>query len=45
MLGPVISEEQKKSVADWIEKGIAQGVELVLDGRGASVEGFEMGII
>ncbi|HRU84158.1 MAG: CoA-acylating methylmalonate-semialdehyde dehydrogenase [Christensenellales bacterium] len=42
-LGPVYSAEHKKSVENWIERGIAEGAKLVLDGRGVSVEGFENG--
>ena len=42
-LGPVVSAEHKRSVADWIAKGIEEGAELVLDGRGVVVEGFEGG--
>jgi malonate-semialdehyde dehydrogenase (acetylating)/methylmalonate-semialdehyde dehydrogenase len=32
-LGPVVSAEHKKFILDWIEKGIEEGAELVLDGR------------
>ncbi|MDR1538374.1 MAG: CoA-acylating methylmalonate-semialdehyde dehydrogenase [Clostridiales bacterium] len=42
-LGPVISAERKQSILSWIEKGIAEGAVLVLDGRGAAVEGYENG--
>jgi len=42
-LGPVVTESHKKFVLDWIEKGIEEGAELVLDGRNASVEGYEGG--
>ncbi|UMZ72678.1 CoA-acylating methylmalonate-semialdehyde dehydrogenase [Natranaerofaba carboxydovora] len=42
-LGPVISEEHKKSVSDWIEKGLEEGAELILDGRDVKVEGHENG--
>lgn len=42
-LGPVYSASHKKSVIDWINKGIAEGAELVLDGRDVTVEGFENG--
>jgi malonate-semialdehyde dehydrogenase (acetylating) / methylmalonate-semialdehyde dehydrogenase len=42
-LGPLVSEGQRKWVTDWIEKGIAEGAELVLDGRGAVVKGYEQG--
>jgi malonate-semialdehyde dehydrogenase (acetylating)/methylmalonate-semialdehyde dehydrogenase len=42
-LGPLVSEGQLKFVTDWIEKGIAEGARLVLDGRGAVVKGYEKG--
>ncbi|MFZ5945680.1 MAG: CoA-acylating methylmalonate-semialdehyde dehydrogenase [Bacillota bacterium] len=42
-LGPVISAEQKKFITDWIDKGVAEGAKLVLDGRSSVVEGFEDG--
>ena len=42
-LGPVVTEKHKKSVCDWIQKGIDEGAELVLDGRGVVVPGFENG--
>lgn len=42
-LGPVVTAEHRKSVLDWIDKGIAEGAELVLDGRDVTVPGFEKG--
>ena len=42
-LGPLVSEGQLKFVTDWIEKGVAEGARLVLDGRGAVVKGYEKG--
>ena len=42
-LGPVYSAEHKAAVTKWIEKGLAEGAELVLDGRECKVEGFENG--
>ena len=42
-LGPLVNERQKNSVSAWIEKGIAEGAKLVLDGRGAVVPGYEGG--
>lgn len=43
MLGPVVSAAHKAKVCDWIQKGIDEGAELVLDGRGVVVPGFENG--
>lgn len=43
-LGPVINRPHKESVLQWIEKGIEEGADLVLDGRSPSVPvGFEHG--
>jgi malonate-semialdehyde dehydrogenase (acetylating)/methylmalonate-semialdehyde dehydrogenase len=42
-LGPLVSEGQRKWVTDWIEKGVAEGAKLVLDGRGLVVKGYEEG--
>lgn len=43
MLGPVVSAGHKQFVLDWIEKGVAEGARLVLDGRNCVVEGYEGG--
>lgn len=42
-LGPLVTESQRQSVLKWIDKGIQEGAKLVLDGRLASVEGYENG--
>jgi len=42
-LGPVVSAEHKKSVINWINKGVEEGAELILDGRDIVVPGFEGG--
>jgi len=42
-LGPLVSAEQKESVLGWIEQGVQEGAKLVLDGRGAKVQGYEGG--
>lgn len=42
-LGPVVSEKHKESICRWIQKGIEEGAELVLDGRDIRVEGYENG--
>jgi malonate-semialdehyde dehydrogenase (acetylating) / methylmalonate-semialdehyde dehydrogenase len=38
-VGPVISDASRDRILDWIEKGLADGGELVLDGRGKGTEG------
>lgn len=42
-LGPVVNEAHRQSIIKWIEKGIEEGAELVLDGRNVKVEGYENG--
>ncbi len=42
-LGPVVNEKQKQSICRWIQKGVDEGAELVLDGRDIVVPGFEGG--
>jgi malonate-semialdehyde dehydrogenase (acetylating)/methylmalonate-semialdehyde dehydrogenase len=37
-VGPVISGASRERILDWIEKGIADGGEVVLDGRGKGSE-------
>ena len=42
-LGPLVTDEHRRSVIDWVEKGVAEGAQLVLDGRRAVVPGYEGG--
>lgn len=42
-LGPVVTQEHRQHVISWIEKGLAEGAQLVLDGRMVTVPGFENG--
>jgi malonate-semialdehyde dehydrogenase (acetylating)/methylmalonate-semialdehyde dehydrogenase len=42
-MGPVVTADHRKFVSDWIAKGIAEGAEPVLDGRGLVVKGYENG--
>ena len=42
-LGPVVNAEHKKFICDWIQKGVDEGAELVLDGRDLVVPGYENG--
>ena len=42
-LGPLVTAEHRASVISWIEKGVEEGAELVLDGRDANVPGYERG--
>ena len=42
-MGPVVSARHKERVLSYIEKGIEEGADLLLDGREAHVEGKEEG--
>lgn len=42
-MGPLVTQEHKNSVQAWIEVGIREGAELVLDGRNAVVPCYENG--
>jgi len=42
-LGPVISPAAKERICSLVASGIAEGADCLLDGRGASVPGFEQG--
>ena len=42
-MGPVIRESARQRVVSYIEKGLAEGADLLLDGRGHTVKGREKG--
>jgi len=42
-MGPVVSAQHKKRVLNYIEQGIKDGAELVLDGRTSQVPGYPNG--
>jgi len=42
-MGPVITPESKRRVESLIQKGISEGASLLLDGRNASIPGYEKG--
>jgi len=42
-LGPLVTAEHRNNVLSWIETGIREGAELVLDGRDTVVAGYENG--
>merc|ERR1712100_295443 len=42
-VGPVVSKRAKERVEKLIQSGVDQGANLVLDGRGVSVPGYEKG--
>src|SRR5579862_316860 len=39
--GPVVSAAHKKRVEDYIQLGVEEGAELVVDGRGFKLQGYE----
>ncbi|HEX4508078.1 MAG TPA: CoA-acylating methylmalonate-semialdehyde dehydrogenase [Alphaproteobacteria bacterium] len=41
--GPVVSAAHKKKIEDYIQLGVDEGAELVVDGRGFSLQGHENG--
>jgi malonate-semialdehyde dehydrogenase (acetylating)/methylmalonate-semialdehyde dehydrogenase len=42
-MGPVISAKHRERVLGYIEKGIKEGAELIVDGRNCKVDGFPNG--
>ena len=42
-LGPLVSASHRQNVEEWIQKGIEEGADLILDGRGCTVPGYENG--
>ena len=41
--GPVVSAAHRQKIADYIQMGVDEGAELVADGRGFSLQGYEKG--
>ncbi|QLQ12804.1 MAG: CoA-acylating methylmalonate-semialdehyde dehydrogenase [Brevundimonas sp.] len=41
--GPVVTAQHKARVENWISTGVAEGAELVVDGRGFKLQGHEKG--
>jgi malonate-semialdehyde dehydrogenase (acetylating)/methylmalonate-semialdehyde dehydrogenase len=41
--GPVVSAAHKQKISDYIQMGVDEGAELVVDGRGYSLQGYEKG--
>jgi len=42
-MGPLTTRENKEKVENFIKKGIAEGAQLILDGRSLKVRGYEKG--
>jgi len=41
--GPVVSAAHKQKISDYIQLGVEEGAELVVDGRGFKLQGYESG--
>ncbi len=42
-MGPVISKEHKEKILNYIDIGVKEGAELILDGRNIKIQGYENG--
>jgi len=42
-MGPLVSQDHREGVIQYIEKGVEEGAELVLDGRGCTVKDYPNG--
>ena len=42
-MGPVITRESKEKIERYIDEGVAAGADLVVDGRGLNLQGYENG--
>jgi malonate-semialdehyde dehydrogenase (acetylating)/methylmalonate-semialdehyde dehydrogenase len=42
-MGPLITEQHRAKVQNYIDRGINEGAELVVDGRGFAMQGYENG--
>ncbi len=42
-MGPVISKEHKIKIESYIQEGVKEGAELLLDGRNCKIQGYENG--
>src|SRR5690606_28114570 len=42
-MGPLVTRQHMEKVLGYIDKGLAEGAELVVDGRGMKLQGYENG--
>jgi len=42
-MGPIVSKQQRDRIVGYIDKGVAEGAKLVVDGRGFRLQGYENG--
>jgi len=41
--GPLVTAQHRDKVVSWIERGVEEGADLVVDGRGYAMQGYEDG--
>ena len=44
-MGPLISKQHLEKVTDYINTGVKEGADLILDGRNYKLQGYEMVIL
>src|ERR1700733_9290401 len=42
-MGPIVSKAQRDKIVGYIDSGVAEGADLVVDGRGFKLQGYENG--
>jgi malonate-semialdehyde dehydrogenase (acetylating)/methylmalonate-semialdehyde dehydrogenase len=42
-MGPLVTAQHRDKVKDYIDAGVAEGADLVVDGRGLELQGYEQG--
>ncbi len=42
-MGPLVTKAHRDKVASYIDLGVKEGAELVVDGRGLALQGYENG--
>ena len=42
-MGPLVTAEHRAKVAGYVDQGVAEGADLVVDGRGLKLQGYEKG--
>src|SRR5690606_10037367 len=42
-MGPIVSQAQRDKIVGYIDSGVEEGAELVVDGRGFKLQGYEAG--
>jgi malonate-semialdehyde dehydrogenase (acetylating)/methylmalonate-semialdehyde dehydrogenase len=42
-MGPLVTRQHRDKVASYIDKGVSEGADLLVDGRGLTLQGYENG--